>query len=126
MPRQRRFGTSFGMIKRMPSGRITSVGGKTCFTDAGGQNGMVSTIDSMHLPYEIIFRHIGELRDGEEDLKSEKVREWSGSLEAYYLEENAGKTRLTVSVDVDSSYKPMMNHGFSKGLGLVKKLSENH
>ncbi len=110
----------------MPSGRITSVGGKTCFTDAGGQNGMVSTIDSMHLPYEIIFRHIGELRDGEEDLKSEKVREWSGSLEAYYLEENAGKTRLTVSVDVDSSYKPMMNHGFSKGLGLVKKLSENH
>lgn len=112
-----------------PGSRMSTdwqVGGKTYFTDADGQNGMVSTIDSFHAPYEIIFKHLGELRDGVEDLKSEKVREWTGSLEAYHLEENAGKTRLTVSVDVDNSYKPMMDQGFNKGLEVVKKLSENH
>lgn len=100
------------------------VGGKTYFTDASGQNGMVSTIERIEEPKHLIFKHLGELIDGVEDVDSEKVKAWNGSLEAYYLENHNGKTTLKVEVDVDSSYKDMMDEGFNKGLEVVKNLSE--
>ena len=101
------------------------VGGKTYFTDSSRQNGMVSTIESIEEPKHLIFKHLGELHNGVEDVDSEKVKAWNGSLEAYYLEENNGKTLLKVEVDVDNSYKDMMDEGFKKGLEIIKNLSEN-
>jgi len=101
------------------------VGGKTYFTEASGQNGMVSTIERIAEPKHLIFKHLGELHNGVEDVDSEKVKAWKGSLEAYYLEENNGKTTLKVEVDVDNSYKDMMDEGFKKGLEIIRNLSEN-
>jgi len=101
------------------------VGGKTYFTDASKQNGMISTIERIEEPKHLIFKHLGELHNGVEDVDSEKVKAWSGSLEAYYLEENNGKTFLKVEVDVDNSYKDIMDEGFKKGLEIIKNLSEN-
>ena len=101
------------------------VGGKTYFTDSSRQNGMVSTIERIEEPKYLIFKHLGELHNGVEDVDSEKVKAWNGSLEAYYLEENNGKTFLKVEVDVDNSYKDMMDEGFKKGLEIIKNLSEN-
>ena len=85
---------------------------------------MVSTIESIEEPKHLIFKHLGELHNGVE-VDSEKVKAWNGSLEAYYLEENNGKTLLKVEVDVDNSYKDMMDEGFKKGLEIIKNLSEN-
>ncbi len=101
------------------------VGGKTYFTDSGRQNGMVSTISRIQEPEYLVFEHIGELRDGVEDVDSEKVKVWKGCQEAYYLEQNEGKTTLKVEVEIDSSHKEMMDNGFLKGLEIIKKLSEN-
>lgn len=101
------------------------VGGKTYFTEASGNNGMVSTIQSIEKPKQLIFKHLGELINGIEDVDSEKVKNWNGSLEAYHLTENDGKTTLKIEVDVDTSYKDMMDKGFSKGLEVIKNLSEN-
>ncbi len=99
------------------------IGGKTLFTDTKG-NGMVSTIKSKNEPYEIVFEHLGEVMDGKEDTTSEKVKNWAGSLEEYHLSENSGMTTLIASCQVAEEWEPMMNNGFTKGLQVVKELSE--
>ena len=100
------------------------IGGKTYFTEASGQNGMVSTIERIEEPKILVFKHLGEMVNGVEDTESDRVKAWNGSLEAYFLDENNGKTMLRVEVDVDSNYKDMMDNGFTKGLEVVKNLSE--
>ena len=101
------------------------VGGKTYFTDSSKKNGMVSTIERIEEPKHLIFKHLGELHNGVEDVDSDKVKAWNGSLEAYYLEENNGKTTLKVEVDSNDEFKEMFDNGFKKGLEVIKNLSEN-
>lgn len=101
------------------------VGGKTYFTDSSRQNGMVSTIKSIDEPKHLIFKHLGELHNGVEDVDSEKLKAWNGSLEAYYLENKNGKTMLKVEVDSNDEFKQMFDNGFKKGLEVIKKLSED-
>jgi len=101
------------------------VGGKTYFTDSSKKNGMVSTIENIEKSKHLIFKHLGEMVDGVEDVDSEKVKAWNGSLEAYYLEENNGKTTLTIEVDSNDEFKEMFDNGFKKGLEVIKNLSEN-
>src|SRR5690606_41075505 len=36
------------------------VDGRTYFMDKSGRNGMVSTIDSLRIPYEVVFKHRSE------------------------------------------------------------------
>jgi len=102
------------------------VGGKTYFTDSSKKNGMVSTIERIEEPKHLIFKHLGELHNGVEDVDSEKVKAWNGSLEAYYLDENNGKTTLKVEVDSNNEFKEMFDNGFKKGLEVIKNLSENN
>jgi uncharacterized protein YndB with AHSA1/START domain len=100
------------------------VGGRTLFLDDKG-NGMVSTIKSRNEPYEMVFEHLGEITDGKEDTQSEKVKSWAGSLEEYHLSESNGMTTLKASVQTGEEWEEMMNHGFTKGLDVVKELSES-
>ena len=99
------------------------IGGKTLFLDTKG-SGMISTIKTMNEPYEIVFEHLGEVIDGKEDTTSEKVKSWAGSLEEYHLSENNGTTTLKASVQTGEEWEGMMNDGFTKGLEIVKKISE--
>jgi len=101
------------------------VGGKTHFTDTNG-NGMISTIKSMQEPNEIVFEHLGEVINGKEDTSSDKVKSWAGSLEEYHLSENNGITTLYVSVQIAEEWAGMMNDGFTKGLEIVKEISEGN
>jgi hypothetical protein len=56
------------------------VGGKTYFLNSEGE-GMVSTIDSIEQPDQIIFKHLGMIdKEGNEDIHSKEVMEWSGVL----------------------------------------------
>ena len=100
------------------------VGGKTRFLDAGRQHGMISTIERIDEPKYLIFKHLGEVANGVEDVDSDKVKAWNGSVEAYYLDVNDGKTTLRVEVDSDESMKEMFDNGFTKGLEIIKELSE--
>ncbi|WP_312767803.1 SRPBCC domain-containing protein [Epilithonimonas sp.] len=102
------------------------VGGKTYFTDSSKKNGMVSTIERIEEPKYLIFKHLGELHNGVEDVDSEKVKAWNGSLEAYFLDENNGKTILKVEVDSNDEFKEMFDNGFKKGLEVIKNISENN
>jgi hypothetical protein len=85
---------------------------------------MVSTLKARNEPYEIVFEHLGEVINGKEDTSSEKVKSWAGSLEEYHHSENNGITTLKASVQTGEEWEEMMNNGFTQGLEIVKKLSE--
>ncbi|CAA7388306.1 SRPBCC family protein [Chryseobacterium fistulae] len=101
------------------------VGGKTYFVNAEGE-GMVSTIDTLDQPNQIIFKHLGMIdKDGKEDTQSKEVMEWSGSFEKYILIDFDGKTKLHVEVQTEKDWKDHIDKGFIKGLEVVKELAEN-
>lgn len=100
------------------------VGGKTYFTNADGE-GMVSTIDSLEKPDQIIFKHLGMVdKDGNEDTQSKEVMEWNGAYEKYILIDFDGKTKLHAEVQVEKEWRDHMDEGFNKGLQIIKELSE--
>ncbi|REC48422.1 MULTISPECIES: SRPBCC family protein [Chryseobacterium] len=100
------------------------VNGKTYFTNAEGA-GMVSTIDSLEKPDQIVFKHLG-MRDeaGNEDTESMEVKQWSGCFEKYFLIDFDGKTKLHAEVQTEKDWEEHMNTGFTKGLQIVKELAE--
>ncbi len=72
------------------------------------------------------FKHIGEVKDGVEDVSSEKVKSWAGAMENYTLKESDGTTELTVEMDITEDYKDFFMKTFPKGLEQVKVLSESN
>ncbi|MDR2249081.1 SRPBCC domain-containing protein [Acinetobacter sp.] len=99
------------------------IGGKTYFLDGDG-NGMVSTIEEMKKPEILIFKHLGMIKDGKEDLESEEVKVWSGSLEKYYLGQKNGVTTLKVEIATLPEYIGMLKSGFVQGFEAVKYIAE--
>ncbi|MBL1220541.1 SRPBCC domain-containing protein [Chryseobacterium sp. L7] len=100
------------------------VGGKTYFVNKEGE-GMVSTIDSLEEPKQIIFKHLGMVdKEGNEDTQSKEIMEWSGSFEKYILIDLDGKTKLHVEVQVEKDWEADMDSGFKQGLEIVKNLAE--
>lgn len=98
-------------------------GGITYFYSGDG-DGMVSTIESLNEPQEVIFKHLGMIKDGKEDLESEEVKAWAGALEKYLLFDLDGITQLHVEVDIQPEYAEFINKGFDQGLVMVKHLAE--
>ncbi|MGH1517700.1 SRPBCC family protein [Chryseobacterium sp. JK1] len=101
------------------------VGGKTYFLNQEGE-GMVSTIDSLDEPNQVVFKHLGMIKDGVEDTHSKEVMEWSGCFEKYFLTNLEGKTKLHTEVQVEKEWQDHMDTGFKKGLELVKNMAENN
>ncbi|MGU3377099.1 SRPBCC family protein [Chryseobacterium sp. M5A1_1a] len=99
------------------------VGGKTYFLNDKG-DGMVSTIDSLDEPNQIVFKHLGMIENGIEDTQSKEVMEWNGSFEKYFLIDYEGKTKLHAEVQIEKQWRDHMNTGFTKGLIVVKSLAE--
>lgn len=98
-------------------------GTKTLFLDGKG-NGMVSVIDR-NIPNQFLsIRHLGELKNGVEDLNSESVQSWAGALENYTLKNLDGKTELLIEIDVTEDFKDYFLDTWPKALSRVKELSE--
>lgn len=100
------------------------VGGKTYFLNAEGE-GLISTIDTLDEPDQIIFKHLGTVdKEGNEDTRSREVMEWSGFFEKYILIDFEGRTKLHVEVQIDKDRREDMDAGFTKGLEMIKSLAE--
>lgn len=101
------------------------IGGKTYFLDQFG-NGMVSTILNLDRPNEVIFSHLGSVKNGVEDTESRDVKEWSGAQEKYFLRTiDSNTTELRAIVHVNDEYQDYMNEGFNKGFQLLKEIAES-
>jgi hypothetical protein len=100
-------------------------GSKVLFLGDGG-SGMVSMIEDK-VPNEFMsFKHLGEVKDGVEDLESERVKQWAGAHENYTLKTVDGKTLLTVDLDINDEFAEMFNNLFPKALDKVKELAEEN
>ena len=100
-------------------------GSKVLFLD-GKNHGMVSTI-AENIPNEFMsFKHLGEVKDGVEDIDSAKAQGWSGALENYTLKTVNGKTALTVDMAITPEFKEMFESVFPKALEKVKTLAEKN
>lgn len=100
------------------------IGGRTFFLD-GDDNGMYSTIKSLTEPTEVIFSHLGMVKNGEVDTATINQLEWSGAEEKYFLREmNPNTTELRAEVHTTGEMENMMNDGFRRGFEFLKKLAE--
>jgi hypothetical protein len=99
-------------------------GSKVLFVDGKGE-GMVSTV-AVNRPNEYMsFKHLGMVKDGIEDVSSDKIKEWAGAMENYTLEEAGGITTLTVDMDATDDFKDYFMKTFPKALEQVKALAES-
>lgn len=98
-------------------------GSKILFLN-GGNEGMVSMV-AENIPNEYMsIKHLGEVKDGEEDTESEKVKEWAGGHENYSLKTVNGNTELTVDMDMNDAYKEYFEGIFPKAFAKVKEIAE--
>jgi uncharacterized protein YndB with AHSA1/START domain len=98
-------------------------GSKILFLDGKG-SGMVSRIAAKRPPEFMSFEHLGEVHNGVEDLDSEKVSEWSGSMENYTLRDVKGKTELTVEIDLTDDFKDYFLETWPKALENLRSIVE--
>ena len=98
-------------------------GSKILFLDGNGA-GMVSKIETNRPNEFMSFKHLGEVKNGVEDIESDKVKGWAGATENYTLKEADGLTELWVEMDMNEEYKEMFMGIFPKALEQVKVLSE--
>jgi uncharacterized protein YndB with AHSA1/START domain len=84
-------------------------------------DGMYAVIEKKEEGKHIVFRHQGELKDG----KKITPVEWTGSTEAYTLQEQDRITTLTVSMDITDSFLEYFTGVWPKALQKVKELAES-
>lgn len=100
-------------------------GSKILFLD-GNDQGMVSRVVE-NIPNEFMsIEHLGEVKNGIEDLESERVKSWAGAFENYKLKETNEITELTVETDITAEYKDMFAEMWPKALDKLKELAESY
>jgi hypothetical protein len=87
---------------------------------------MVSQV-AANRPNEFMsFQHLGEVKKGEEDTTSERVKQWAGAMENYTLKEANGVTELKVEMNITEEYKDYFANTWPKALEQIKSLSEDN
>lgn len=88
------------------------------------KQGMFSMIEKK-IPNEFIsFKHLGNIKNGEEVPFGSGMEEWANSVESYLLKEIGGKTELTAEMDSVEAMKGFFMEKFPAALAKVKELSE--
>ena len=98
-------------------------GSKIQFLSSDG-SGMFSIIAAKRPNEFMSFRHLGIVKDGEEQHIDEETENWSGALENYTLSENNGITHLLVEMDMVEDHQQYFQDTFPKALERVKELAE--
>jgi len=87
-------------------------------------SGMSSVIE-VSRPYEFIsIKHLGEVKDGVDDLDGELVRRWAPAYENYTLKESQGGTEFLVDLDVTPEFEQVMQEKWPLALDRLKAISE--
>jgi hypothetical protein len=82
--------------------------------------GLFSLIEKKVTNEQIIFKHFGELKNGQEI-----INEWAGAREKYFLSELNNTTELKVEMDTKAEYADYFNDVFPKALQIIKQLAES-
>ena len=93
-------------------------GSRVQFLDPSG-SGMVAVIEQKVPNERMTFRHLAEIKDGQE----QPPAAWAGAREIYTLEDNGRGTTLGVDLDTVDEYSKMFEEAFPKALERVKALA---
>ncbi len=86
--------------------------------------GMVSIIVE-NRPYEFIsIKHLGSVKNGEEDTTSPEAKSWAPALENYTFIEENGETKFVVDMDMNEEYAKYFRETWPKALQKLKELCE--
>ncbi|HLF52706.1 SRPBCC domain-containing protein [Flavobacterium sp.] len=99
-------------------------GSKVLFLSEKG-DGMYSKIEKSVPNTLMSFKHLGEVKDGQELPINEETKKWTGAMENYLLEEKEGTTSLKVEMDAADEFTDFFNEKFPKALENVKMLAES-
>ncbi|CAN5490078.1 hypothetical protein BH11BAC1_BH11BAC1_25660 [soil metagenome] len=98
-------------------------GSKIQFLSPKG-DGLFSVIEESR-PFErMVFKHLGEVKNFQEQPETKESAEWIGSKEIYILKESNGITTLDVSLDSSNEFTEYFEKVFPKALEIVKQLAE--
>jgi hypothetical protein len=102
-------------------------GTKVLFLDAKG-SGMVSVVAENRPNEYMSFKHLGEVIDGVEDVRSDRIKQWSGAMENYTLTETLDGTNLKVEMEGNLSVEfiSYFSNTFPKALQKLKALAEEN
>ncbi len=98
-------------------------GSKVHFLASDG-GGMFSTIAQKRNYEYMAFKHLGEIKNFEEQIVTPETSAWAGAMETYLLKEENEITFLKISVDIDHEFQEYFTKTFPKAIELVKELSE--
>jgi hypothetical protein len=90
------------------------------FLGPGGSGGMLAMIDEKVPEARMVFRHVAEIKDGQE----QPPGPWAGALEAYTLSTNGPGTTLVVELDTEEEHAASFRDLFPQALARVKGLAE--
>jgi uncharacterized protein YndB with AHSA1/START domain len=99
-------------------------GSKVHFLSPGGK-GMFSIITECRENELMAFKHLGVIKNFEEQPANEETKAWSEAMEIYSLKENNGYTELNVSMNTIEGFEDYLKKTFPVALNLVKELAEN-
>ncbi|MDF3079145.1 MAG: hypothetical protein K0S09_3034 [Sphingobacteriaceae bacterium] len=83
------------------------------------KGGMYSVIEKKIPNEQMIFKHLGEIKNGVEEPK-----DWGGGRERYFLEAKDQQTELRVELDSVPEFESYFQEKFPECLKLVKAISE--
>lgn len=87
-------------------------------------DGMYSVLEEVILNERLVFKHIGELKNFEEQPLNEKSLLWTNALEIYEIQPTDKGVCLTVKVDTFEDYVVFMNKTFPLALEKLKNSVE--
>lgn len=87
--------------------------------------GMYSILEKIVENKILVFKHLGELKNFEEQAIDENAQGWTNALESYELKQIGNKIELTVQVETAEEYVAHMNKTFPLALKELKILAEN-
>jgi uncharacterized protein YndB with AHSA1/START domain len=93
-------------------------GSKILFLTPKGE-GMFGIIEKKIPGEQMIFRRLGEVKNGIEEAK-----DWGEATESYHLEGKNGITQLNVEMSATPDFEEYFNNTFPKALEILKQISE--
>jgi hypothetical protein len=99
-------------------------GSRVSFLDGKG-SGMYSIIDKMDPGSFMSFKHLGVIKNGEEQPIDPETEKWTGAKENYTITEKEGVTELKVDLEMDDFHDYFQNT-FPRALEKIKNISEKN
>ena len=99
-------------------------GGRIHFMAPDG-SGMYSDIIFIKEPNNVVFQHIGEMKENKEQPIDEATEQWTGCIEMYHIHDlGNGKHQLKAEVDCTRDHIKYMSEKFPLGMEKIRELSE--